>query len=91
MRRYTLASSVDRPNVDLRHYAAVITEAVHAVMPTAEVSVERDHYNLSPTPTQGEAIQIGRQICQSDLKRYCIQIPKLFSSIAAKPVIVTSE
>lgn len=84
MRKYTLASSVDRPNVDLRVYAAVITEAVHAFMPTADVRVERDCYYVSPTPTQGEAIQIGRQICQYALKHYCIQIPKLFSSIEIK-------
>ena len=84
MRKYTLASVEDRAQVDLRNYEAVITEAVHAFIPKASVRVERDCYYVSPTPTQGEAIKIGRQICQSDLKHYCVQIPKLFSSIELK-------
>ena len=81
MRKYTLASSQERQTVDLRDYASVITEAVHAYMPSAAVRVERDCYYVSPTPSQSEAIKIGRQICQSELKRSCVKIPKLFSSI----------
>lgn len=86
MRKYTLASVEDRAQVDLRNYEAVIAEAVHAVLPNAAVTVERNCYYVTPTPSQGEAIRIGRQICQSDLKHYCVQIPKLFSSIELKEV-----
>lgn len=81
MRKYTLASVEDRETVDLRRYEAVIAEAVHAVLPNAVVTVEKNCYYVTPTPSQGEAIRIGRQICQSELKRYCVQIPKLFSSV----------
>lgn len=86
MRKYTLASTSDRPNVDLQVYESVIIGAVHAVMPKAVVRVEQDCYYVSPTPSQGDAIKIGRQICQSQLKVYCVQIPKLFSSIELKEV-----
>lgn len=80
MRKYMLASAADRPTVDLRDYESIITEAVHEVMPKAAVQVEQDCYYVSPTPSKGDAIRIGRQICQSKLKYFCIQIPKLFSS-----------
>lgn len=86
MRKYTLASASDRSSVNLRDYEIVITEAVHAVMPAAIVRVEQDCYYVSPTPSQGDAIKIGRQICQSNLKHFCIQIPKLFSSIEMEEV-----
>ena len=81
MRKYTLASPMAKSMVDLRAFADVITEAVHQHMPMATVRVEEDCYYVDPTPSQGDAIRIGRQICQSDLKTYCIQIPKLFSGI----------
>lgn len=84
MRKYTLASSDERKAVDLRDYTAVITDAVHAYMPSATVRVERYCYYVSPAPSQSEAIKIGRQICQSELKRSCVLIPKLFSSIEVK-------
>lgn len=81
MRKYTLASSSARDSVDLRDYQQTIEDAVHTVMPTATVQVEASCYYVSPTPSQGDAVRIGRLICQSDLKVHCIQIPKLFSSI----------
>lgn len=80
MRKYTLASA-DREDVDLRNYKAEITEAIHSVMPTARVRVDRDCYFVSPTPNRGDAIRIGRKICESDLKHYCVKVPKLFTSI----------
>lgn len=86
MRKYTLASVEDRETVDLRNYEAVITEAVHAALPNAVVTVEKNCYYVTPTPSQGEAIRIGRQICQSPLKHYCVQIPKLFSGIEIEEV-----
>lgn len=85
MRKYTLASSDARGSVDLRAYAATIEAAVHEVMPKATVIVEADCYCVEPTPTQGDAIRIGRMICRSALSQYCIQMPKLFSSIEVKP------
>lgn len=81
MRRYTLTSGDARRTVDLRNYAEVITNAVTSVMSEKDVAVivDKDSYTVSPTPTQGEAIRIGRLICKSDLNQYCIQIPKLFT------------
>lgn len=87
MRKYTLASSDARSSVDLRSYAEIIESAVHEVMPRAVVQVERDYYYVDPTPKQGDAIRIGRQICRSALCQYCVQIPKLFSSVEIKPLI----
>lgn len=85
MRKYTLASSDARESVDLRVYAATIEAAVHEVMPTAAVIVEADCYCVEPTLKQGDAIRVGRMICRSALSQYCIQIPKLFSSVEIKP------
>ena len=81
MRKYTLASPGAREDVDLREYENIITEAVHKYVPKAEVRVEKHCYYVSPEPKKGDAVRIGRLICQSDLKIYCVQIPKLFSSI----------
>lgn len=81
MRVYHLSSGDARRTVDLRDYADVIIKAVTSVMSDKDVTVviEKDSYTVSPTPTQGEAIRIGRLICKSDLNQYCIQIPKLFT------------
>ena len=81
MRKYTLASQNARKSVDLRNYTDIITDAVHSVMPTATVQVEKEFYTVNPAPSQGNAVKIGRIICQSQLKQHCIFIPKLFSSI----------
>ena len=81
MRKYTLASTDARSTVDLRNYADTITSAVREVIPSATVEVMEDCYYVSPTPSLGEAIRIGRQICKSGLNKHCVQIPKLFSSI----------
>lgn len=80
MRKYTLASA-DRADVDLRVYQAEIMDAIHSVMPTATVRVDKDCYIVDPTPDRGDVIRIGRKICESDLKHYCIRIPKLFYSV----------
>lgn len=84
MRKYTLASADARATVDLRDYENVIADAVHEVLPLAEVVVERDCYYVSPTPKQGDAVRIGRLICRSALNKHCVKIPKLFSSIEVK-------
>ena len=80
MRRYSLVSSTARSDVDLRDYAEVITEAVHSVMPKAKVRVLQDCYYVSPSPDQSQAVKIGRIICQSKLRKYCVMVPKLFIS-----------
>lgn len=80
MRKYTLVSS-DRDDVDLRVYQVEIMDAIHSVMPTATVRVDRDCYIVDPTPSRGNAIRIGRKICESDLKHYCVKIAKLFNSV----------
>ena len=81
MRKYTLASPSARGTVDLRDFEDIITEAVRQVLPKATVKVEASCYYVEPAPSQGDAIKIGRQICQSKLKEHCVQIPKLFTSI----------
>lgn len=86
MRKYTLTSSIARTSVDLTAYTDVIVEAVHEVMPGASVIVEKDCYYVSPDPSKGDAIRIGRSICKSALAQHCVQIPKLFSSIQIKEV-----
>mgnify|MGYP007057712070 FL=1 len=84
MRKYTLASSVAKSKIDLTAYTEVITEAIHEVIPQASVTVEKDCYYVSPAPSKGDAIRIGRAICKSALAQYCVQVPKLFNSIPIK-------
>lgn len=83
MRKYTLASPDARVSVDLREYDDVIIAAVMDVMndEDVEVVVRQDCYYVSPTPSKGDAIRIGRLICKSALGNHCVKIPKLFSSI----------
>ncbi len=84
MRKYVLASTEAREDVDLREYGDVICNAVKEIMTEVEdvkVIVERSCYYVSPTPSKGDAVRIGRLICKSDLKKHCVQIPKLFSSM----------
>lgn len=79
MRKYTLASMDARNDVDLRRFGRLIEETVLEVMPQATVQVERDCYIVSPTPSRGDAIRIGRKLSKNKLLgRYCIKIPKLF-------------
>ena len=86
MRKYTLASPTARNDVDLRQYKTIIEEAVHEIMPQAKVVVTQDCYYVSPSPDPNDARKIGRTICQSELKHYCVLIPKLFTSIKVKEV-----
>lgn len=87
MRIYHLSSSAARRTVDLRNYESVICEAVAIVMSgkNATVTVNKDSYTVSPTPTKSEAIKIGRLICKSALSQYCVQIPKLFTGENVEP------
>ena len=84
MRRYILASLEHRQDVDLRNYEDVIVSAVmEAMKDEVDVFVEvgRNYYSVSPSPSRGAAIAIGRAICKSGLGKCCVQIPKLFSSV----------
>lgn len=84
MRRYALASPEHKQNVDLRDYEDVIVAAVMAAMEDVEdisVVVHERYYEVSPSPSRGAAIAIGRAICRSGLGKCCVQIPKLFSSV----------
>ena len=84
MRRYALASPEHKQNVDLRNYEEVIVGAVIAAMKDVDdisVVVHERYYEVSPSPSRGAAIAIGRAICKSGLGKCCVQIPKLFSSI----------
>ena len=83
MKKYTLASSNARKDVDLRDYEDVIVKSVTDVLGSRvdKIIVERDCYYVSPTPKKGDAIRIGRLICKSGLCKYCVQIPKLFLSV----------
>ena len=81
MRKYYLASSGDRGDVDLRIYQKEIVEAVRKYMPGAQVEVAERHYTVHPTPDRGTAIRIGRILSDKDvLGKYCVKIPKLFCS-----------
>lgn len=83
MRKYYLANTDARGSVDLRDYRAEIRAAVHSVMPNAQIVVSEKWYSVSPTPERGAAIKIGRLLSSKDLLgRHCIQVPKLFNSIA---------
>ena len=84
MRRYALASPGHKQNVDLRDYEDVIVAAVMAAMKNVQgvsVVVHERYYEVSPSPSRGAAIAIGRAICKSGLGKCCVQIPKLFSSV----------
>lgn len=84
MRRYVLASLEHRQDVDLRDYEDVIVGAVmEAMKDVVDVSVvvHERYYEVSPSPSRGAAIAIGRAICKSGLGKCCVQIPKLFSSV----------
>ena len=84
MRRYALASSEHKQNVDLRNYEDVIVNAVMEAMKGVEdvsVVVYERYYEVSPSPSRGAAIAIGRAICKSGLGKCCVQIPKLFQSV----------
>ena len=79
MRRYSLASVDYRKYVDLVTFENTIINTVHQVMPNAVVTVEKDSYIVSPTPTRSEAVRIGRMLSSKDiLGKYCIYVPKLF-------------
>lgn len=81
MRRYYLASAENRGIVDLREYQDEIVEAVHQIMPQAQVVVKEDCYEVSPSPPKGLAIKIGRLLSSKDVMgSYCIKISKLFCS-----------
>ena len=81
MRRYYLASAEKRGIVDLREYQDEIVEAVHQIMPQAQVEVKKDFYEISPSPSKGCAIKIGKLLSNKDvLGGYCIKISKLFCS-----------
>lgn len=84
MRRYVLASLQHRQDVDLRNYEDVIVSAVMEAMKDVvgvSVVVYERYYEVSPSPSRGAAIAIGRAICKSGLGKCCVQIPKLFSSV----------
>lgn len=81
MRKYWLADSKRRCNVDLTSYAPEIKAAVHDAMPSAVVEVTSLYYTVSPSPTLSQAIKIGRKLSSSQvLGEYCISIPKLVYS-----------
>ena len=81
MRRYYLASVEKRGIVDLRWYEDEIVEAVHQIMPGAQVEIKQDCYEVTPTPAKGDAIRIGRLLSSKDVMgEYCIKISKLFCS-----------
>lgn len=81
MRKYEFASSEFRNEVDLRDYEDMIKKAVHEVIPSAAVKVEQFSYSVTPSPSKGDAIRIGRILSKGEnLGSYCILVPKLFCS-----------
>ena len=84
MRKYTLADGSKRDTVDLRDYEDIIVAAVQEFAPGNSVVVNKDCYVLKDQLTQGQAVKIGRRICESDLSKHCIKLSKLFSSRIVK-------
>ena len=80
MRTYSLANGSMRGSVDLREYSDIITTAVQEFAPGSTVVVHKNHYTVLEPLTQGQAVKIGRRICESNLSQYCIKLSKLFNS-----------
>ena len=80
MRRYTLASLDARNDVDLSLFKDLIESTIREVIPGAIVKVEPSYYTVSPTPSRGDAIRIGRKLSKKQvLGQYCVKISKLFN------------
>lgn len=80
MRKYTLASVNAQSSVDLRDYGGFIKTTILEIMPKAEIVVEQTYYTVSPSPSKGDAIRVGRKLSKNkDLGQHCIKIPKLFN------------
>ena len=80
MRKYTFASTEAQSAVDLRDYREFIEKTIHEIMSDAEVVVTQTYYTVSPSPSKGDAIRIGRKLSKNkDLGQHCIKIPKLFN------------
>ena len=88
MRKYSLADSTKRSQVDLRNYKDIIVAAVQEFAPGSTVTVARDHYTVKEPLTHSQAVRIGRRICESKLGHYCIsiQLSKLFNSTIIQEV-----
>ena len=80
MRSYSIISKQGK-ELDLRDYRDIIEMAVLSANSDAIVNVYESNYTVSPSPTKGQAIKTGREICKSDLGKYCIHVPKLFQSV----------
>ena len=80
LRKYSLANGSMRGSVDLREYSDIITTAVQEFAPGSTVVVHKNHYTVLEPLTQGQAVKIGRRICESNLSQYCIKLSKLFNS-----------
>ena len=84
MKKYRLSSISDRSKVDLRDYNDIIVDAVFDVIEEGDeeliISVAKDYYTITPEPSRGDAIRIGKKICKSDLNKYCVTVRKLFCS-----------
>lgn len=86
MRKYTLADGKKRASVDLRDYEDIIVAAVQEFAPGNAVVVAQHYYTVKEPLTQGQAVKIGRRICESDLSQHCIKLSKLFNSTSIKEV-----
>lgn len=86
MRKYTLADGKKRGSVDLRDYEDIIVAAVQEFAPGNTVVVTPHYYTVKEPLTQGQAVKIGRRICESDLSQHCIKLSKLFNSTPIKEV-----
>lgn len=84
MRKYSLADGKKRDVVDLRDYEDIIVAAVHEFAPDNTVVVSKNYYTVKYPLTQGQAVKIGRKICESELSRHCIKLSKLFNSTLVK-------
>ena len=77
-RKYRLADSTNRKDVDLTKYEEQIMEAIHKERPDVKVTVNQDSYTLDRELKRGEAIRIGRALAKTELGKFCANRYVLF-------------
>ena len=77
-RRYQLADTNNRNDVDLTEYADLIESVIQKECPDVKVSIEEKSYTVNKALTRGEAIRIGRALAKTELGKYCANRYVLF-------------
>lgn len=77
-RKYRLADTNNRNDVDLTEYADLIESVIQEECPDVKVSIEEKSYTVNKELTKGEAIRIGRALAKTELGKYCANRYVLF-------------